>query len=531
MKRKTLLSLAIVISMLLAVLPIMAVKASPGNTLEVRFEDDSNEITYAPGSDFVVKVYIALDPGVQIDFYAVELHWDVAVLELKTGTAADVHEGTFMNSHGGTVFVVADPVPGSLPDTGCGYLTGGPATGSGTLFTVDFHCKAPGDGNIIIFDPAPPGGETFLLDGASLVNIDVVVNGLVHQPAPPPTPPHAAFTPLDGALIDVCTDVVLDATASTSGYDTLPDPGHNCPIDDYMWQIDFHNGTILELHGVTAGFHCDGPGLVTITLTVFAPDPTPPTHVDYVPTDSETHNIMQVAPSVGAGIDVYTDRNGEGPLGVYPFGWSDAYGPQEEVCVYAKVTYNDEPVEYKPVGFEVIDPNGYVIDFRVAFTDASGVATACFRIPWQGSSAGLSFGIYSITGTVDVAGTVVSDTVKFKYGWLLQITGLTVTPGSLHKLEFTTIDVEIESICMISKNGLLTIVACDEPGVPIGIAAAAITVDPLYNIFMGYTITIPTWAFVGTGHIYANLFTTYPTAGGIPYCPEATAILIIQKTI
>jgi hypothetical protein len=199
--------------------------------------------------------------------------------------------------------------------------------------------------------------------------------------------------------------------------------------------------------------------------------------------------------------------------------------------VHAKVTYNDEPVEYKPVGFEVINELGQRIDFRVEFTGPDGIATVCFRIPWQGSEAEDYFGNYSIVGTVDIAGTVVSDTVKFKYGYIIAIRDIDVDPISLHKLETMTIDVDLRSISMIARHVFLTIVASDECDVPIGIATAEFDVDPEDGWSAGHTITIPSWAFVGTGTIYVNVFTDYPSYGGVPYCPEGTEIFIILATV
>jgi len=44
-----------------------------------------------------------------------------------------------------------------------------------------------------------------------------------------------------------------------------------------------------------------------------------------------------------------------------------------------------------------------------------------------------------------------------------------------------------------------------------------------------YTITIPTWAFVGTGTVYANLYTAPPSSDGTPWCPEDSGIFIIEN--
>jgi hypothetical protein len=528
MKGKTLLSLAIVLALVVSVMPLATVKAVTA-TMEIYFENGLHEITKAPCNNFTVTIKIENAP--EFTQWIAELEWNPAVLELQhaqnpptpNGTTSDITEGPFMGTFGGTVFLVkqVNLSPGHIKEISEGYLSGGPASGTGEVCYIKFHCKGVGDTSITLT-------RHLMINGLVMVPCDGV-DGLVHQPPPPATSPEAVITtPANGALVPVCNDVLLDGSMSTGGFDTMPAPGEACPITDWKWEVD--NGTILELHGAHQSFHCDGPGLVTITLTVTAPDPTPPSAPGYVPTDSMTISIMQVPPSLGAAIDVYTATNGKGPLGAYPFGWSDAYGPQQLVTVYAKVTYNDEPVEYKPVAFEMIMPNGVAADYRTAFTDASGIATTTFRIPWEGSNAELLFGDWSIVGSVSISEVTVMDTLKFRFGYIVSIGSITVAGSPLKKGEFMTIDVQLDSISMTSHNVFLTIVACDNCGVPIGIAGGNFVVAPEDGLASGYTITIPSWAFVGTGTIYANVFTGIPQYGGVPYCPEGTANFIILKT-
>jgi len=530
MKGKTLLSLAIAISVMLAAMPLVAVKASP-TTIEIVFENGQHYIKKTPCSNFLVNVSIVGAPD--ITQYIIEITWDPDLLELQTGTEADVVQGPFLRTAGGTVYIVKTPEPDRLPEVTEALLMAPPyASGSGTLFQIKFHCKAPGNATIHLT-------RAILLKELEVVPCDPV-DGTVEQPYPTPTPPTADIKePAQGAFVDVCADVPLDGSTSTDGYDTMPSPGHTCPITEWKWEIDFGNdGTIeLTLYGKTTSFHCDSPGLAGITLTVTAPDPIPPTHPDYRTTASHKHTIMQVTPIVGPKIDVYTEKGGTGPgmdeqgnCYPYPLGWSDAFGPQEEVTVYAKVTYNEEPVEHKPVAFQMINPFGYAADFRTAFTDASGIATTAFRIPWENCEAEQDFGDWCIVATTDIAEVVVMDKVCFRYGWIVSIRDIIVTGSPLYKGEFLTIDVDLKSISMTSKHVLLTIVACDECGVPIGWAGGGFDVDPEDGVAVGYMITIPRWAFVGTGHLYVNVFTTWPNSGGVPMCREGTTIFIILKT-
>jgi len=298
MKMHAYIGILLTLFLTLALLPVLPAATASDVMVEVIFENGSNEITTVPCDNFVASIKVTLPAGVVIDFWSMEIHWDPAVLELQTGTAADVVEGPFMKAFGTTIFLVLDPdnAAGILPEIACAFLVAVKASGTGILCDIKFHCKSFGDGNIIIFDPYPPGDETYLIDGLNPVPIDVVINGVVHQPPPPAVRPNAEFTPASSTIVYVCDDVTLDATASLPGWDTLPEPGQLCPITEYKWEIDKGgDGTVdLTLYGMVTVFHCDEPGDVYITLTVLAPDPIPPTHPDYQEYDSETHIIHQI---------------------------------------------------------------------------------------------------------------------------------------------------------------------------------------------------------------------------------------------
>lgn len=184
--------------------------------IEIIFENGLNEIVKEQCDNFTVTVKVTLPPGVEINFCDVEIHWNTTVLELQTGNAAtDVIEGPWMKSFGTTLFASqpADNVNGILPDIAGGYLAGGPATGSGDFCYIEFHMKAAGESNITLFDPAPPGDQTYLLMGAQLVDIDVVINGLVV-----PEFPAALLLP----LFLIITTIAIIATTLWSRKRRIP---------------------------------------------------------------------------------------------------------------------------------------------------------------------------------------------------------------------------------------------------------------------------------------------------------------------
>lgn len=291
-----------------------------------------------------------------------------------------------------------------------------------------------------------------------------------------------------------------------------------------------------------------------VTLCVYAPDfNATETHPDFTAGDFDrdcvTETIHILPPVMGPEIDVYVCNHEEpwkgtgkgcdkitgeeyGPEGDPPV-WSamaDAFGPQEEVCVCALVTYNDEPVENKLVAFEIRDPEGGFVAWRSAATNSEGIACVDFRIPWMGVNASEVFGAWLITATVDIAEEVVMDKCRFRFGWLVSIVDTELVPMSLKKEQVLEVEVTLANIAFTPKDIVLAVVLYDECGVPINHFASGITVDPVGMVAPTISLKIPTWAFVGTGTAYVNVFDTWPHLGGTPMCPEDSETFVILNT-
>jgi len=538
MKGKTLLYLSIVLSMMLAVVPMSSVKGSPATVLSI--EPPLVEDTVPVCNNFTVDIYVTDVVGLWA--WKVNLTWDPAVLEVL-----EVTEGPFLSGQASpTAFVVApfDPATGFIPEISCGSIKvpAKTATGSGVLATVKFHVIAPGECDIVIKDTVMIGPPPSMDPLVYTVEI-----GHFKLSPPPPTSPEAIFTPLTCTMVYVGDWVTLDGRASTDGWDTLPDPpgGHTVDINDYKWLIDFLNGTTVEMHGdyIPDAFQCDKPGDVAITLTVNATDPLQPDHSDYEPIDSETHTIHQASKPMGVVIDVYTEKGGEG-LGInwdadppvqWPWStaWSDAFAPQEEVTVYAKVTYNDDPVQNKPVAFEVKDETGTGVVYRTVFTDADGIASFTFRLIWEcNKTFTTNYEVWEIWASVSVSEIEKLDVVKFRYGWLVQIEEIDA-PGQVDKPvkpeNFVAFEVTLLLKNLIhwpsnNKAVYITVVVYDVCGVPIAVAKVPDLLVPEDAYYWDpiFTLLVPPWTYRGTGMIYANIFTGAPQDGGVPVCSEVS---------
>jgi len=571
MKGKTLLSLAIVLTMILAAAPLLAVKGTTiVTTCSVVLPNGTQHQQENVGNNYVVNITINTNNTQCVGDFDMHIAWNTSMLELynpKLGiynTTASISSSPWMTywANYWTGLGISSSTIGGVPVGGLNVkagtvevaygLSAGNATGSGTMFQMDFHSMSPGtkDAFINLTSPNTSVG-CHLLNGSDNgpVPITATFNGTVHIPVPLSTPPIAVIVkPSNLATYTVGATVTLQAlnASSTWGYASLPPPGTACQITLCTWTYTITNSsgtygpyTPTIINSTASSFKCTSAGSVSITLTVTAPAPTGYSYSDSVPdTSSASITIYQMAKAVGPSIDVYTARGGKGILGKYPYpyGWSDAYAPQELVCVYGNVTYNGAPVWYKPVEFVVYLPNGTEIASYEAFTNESGIAKVCFRIPWEANQGPKYFGNMSITGAVSISQVVVNDTVKFPYGWILDINSVTIANAmSLHRSNALTSYVGTMSInvtlCSIetkggpSHSGFLQITAVDNGSVPFGQTFADVTVPPTGCTTTGLSIIIPEWAYVGSGTLYVDLLNSNSTVLGstaIPWCPEWT---------
>ena len=235
---------------------------------------------------------------------------------------------------------------------------------------------------------------------------------------------------------------------------------------------------------------------------------------------------------------------------------SDAFAPQGQVQLFAKVTYRGDSIPNKPVAYQIIGPNGYEFS-AIAFTNANGLALLDFSMP----ASSTYFGIWSISSSVDVAGKVVTDTLIFRFGWLVEVKSITITPNDgiinvgeeLQKLikgKTYTMTVTLKIITMqhpvdcvqlegIEAKTLISYSGFDELKQPLfnkfvdlttSIGPNWLTVPTAadMNDFVtnsagrevsagSISIAIPSSAYSGIGNIYVNIYTDYPWVSGVPY--------------
>jgi len=195
---------------------------------------------------------------------------------------------------------------------------------------------------------------------------------------------HADFTytPLIPYVDDTVT---FDASTSTS---------ENGCITSYEWYFgDNTNGT-----GVIMNKVYEAAGNYTVTLNVTDNEGAK---------DTASKSITVVPDPDGPAIDLYNQRGGEGRN--QPSG---DFAPGEVVELTALLTYNNEPVRYKPVSFEVMDAMGEAVIYRSAMTDENGLAKINFTL--YAECLPHLFGTWTAVALGSVSEQNVSDTLTFK---------------------------------------------------------------------------------------------------------------------
>lgn len=260
------------------------------------------------------------------------------------------------------------------------------------------------------------------------------------------------------------------------------------------------------------------PGNYTVTLTV----------TDREGLYNSTSKLVTVLP-FRLVLDVYTQKEPYSGRGINQS--SDAFEPQEQVDLIAYLTYNDNPVKDKLVAFYVKDPDDIIILSRSDTTDENGLANVSFTL-----ANNATFGIYTVTSSAEVAGSIATDTLSFQVGWIIEIIRVETVDqygnpkSDFRRGEYVYFNIIVQNIAFITKNVTLSITLYDETKTPIGALDLKLKVDPgWFELNLVFSMIIPKWSYVGVATAYASAFTDWPWARGRPYCPEATAAFLISR--
>jgi hypothetical protein len=234
-------------------------------------------------------------------------------------------------------------------------------------------------------------------------------------------------------------------------------------------------------------------------------------------------------------IDVFTQKIPFNGKGINQS--SDTFQPQELVVLYALVTYNEDPVGNMLVAFQINNPaNAFqnITIVGVSSTNQSGIAQFSFRIPWPVENAEqIIFGNWFAIVTVDIAGQVAVDTLKFQVGWIIKITKIRTLNANLEpqtkylREEVIVFNLTLENIALTAKSATIIIDAQDVINYPIiHLEMDSIIFQPGENFVCG-TSQISTIASIGEAMVSATAYTASPKIGGVPYSPAAVSTFTI----
>jgi hypothetical protein len=349
---------------------------------------------------FTINITIACAPAfdLNLNYWQIGMFFNPSVLECVNFT-----EGPFLQSAGTTVWQ-----PGTI-DNNAGVITpfgahlgnGTGANGNGTLAYVSFRVKDTGSSSLVL-------QNVFFLD-INNAQIPVAVHsGLFQLPPTIPKSPTAFFTysPISPYVND---SVTFDATGSTAN-------NVNGTIVKYNWNF----GDSSQGQGMILNHVYSSAGVYNATLVVTD---------DRNLTGSFSEFVTVIAIPVGASIDVYTERGGKGLNAP-----SDTFGPEEEIIIYAYVTYDLVPVAGKVVTFNVNFPNGTLMQTRQIQSDTYGIAFIYFLV-----LAEPVFGKYNTNATVTVGTKTVSDVCEFSINWLVQV--MSSVPCDAHGVPQSAFDI------------------------------------------------------------------------------------------
>jgi hypothetical protein len=204
-------------------------------------------------------LYFNISGAPTCDFWNIyNITWDPTVIQLEHGTDADIVEGPFFKAHGSTIIVAAgvNNTKGQIWNIACGFLSGGPASGSGNLFYIKFKAKANPSTTTITIGSPNPDYPAFLMLGPDLADFPNLQGGTVtvgSQVSTVSVWPAFKFVSSPGDLFTLYVNIT------------------NAPTNDFfdIYNITW-NPTILGLEHGTYVDVVEGTFMKSFGTTVFA---------------------------------------------------------------------------------------------------------------------------------------------------------------------------------------------------------------------------------------------------------------------
>ncbi len=242
------------------------------------------------------------------------------------------------------------------------------------------------------------------------------------------------------------------------------------------------------------------------------------------------NNLRSVQGETGWRIDAFTLKDPHNAKGAnLP---SDAFSPDEDIQIFAKLSYNEFPISHYLISFEISGPPNAVQNVTHLYTgqtnDSGMTQTPTFRETL--------FGEWTVLAIAQVGnGVTVNDSLAFRFDWIIRTTSLTTTDESFNNQTVfargsnVMIEVTLLNIAMNDRNTTLSLEILDSLGLNINSAKTVVSV-PANGTLTPYhfLLRIPENATNGVANIYVNAYKVAFDSGGIPYCPQISKSLLVM---
>jgi len=258
-------------------------------------------------------------------------------------------------------------------------------------------------------------------------------------------------------------------------------------------------------------------------------------------------------------IDLYTQYSS--PYGGQGYNRiSDAFAPQAEVSLRAKVTFYDDPVSGKPVTYQIRGKGGVEYS-AVRVTDAEGIAELKYIMPFSEAN----FGLWEASASWQIGEKVVSDTLKFRVGWLVLVESMQLEEWKYIKeglpvyykgetyplfMSLSIITLQDPDACLVGLGAYADVAIFDELGQPVSYSRLPTAIPEYIKIitddddkkaqdfvlkertrphYVGLmSVTIAPAAFTGNASIQGNVFALEGTLF-VPYGKPKIKHIWIEK--
>jgi len=244
-----------------------------------------------------------------------------------------------------------------------------------------------------------------------------------------------------------------------------------------------------------------------------------------------TGQAVTKATATGWKIDAFTAKNPLSGLGENES--CDAFSPEENIQIYAKLTYNDFPISQRLISFQLIGPPNEkenITHVYTGLTNDSGLASTP-------ALSETTFGEWTALVSTQVTSEIlINDSLTFNFGWIVNFTSIkTINALFEEQTQFTKgtmigVEIGLCNIALTEKNVALSISILDSLGfyvnsTEMNVIVPANETAAFYYLFM----QIPMNAHLGFASLYANVYRPTNDSGGIPYCPQITRIFTLGK--